>query len=109
MAGGARLRGVSVKLERRAGDRSLDEAWNHHPVLARLARSDRVEEARDDAVEPAFLVEAEREKLVHRLRVGVEPASFSDGPVDATIALRQWTLLAMVSVYHGARRDQNPL
>ena len=48
-----------------------------HPVLAALTRADGVEEPGDDAVEAALLVEGEREELVHRLRVGVEPAALA--------------------------------
>ena len=45
------------------------------PYCAALARPDRVEQPRDDAVEAALLVVGEREELVHRLRVGVRPAA----------------------------------
>src|SRR2546421_389846 len=69
----ARLCPVSVDLEREACEGALDEARDHHPVLAALPRADRVEEPDDDAVEAALLVPREREVLVHCLRVGVEP------------------------------------
>ena len=42
----ARLRPVAVHLERLAGQRPLDEARDHHPVLAALPRADGVEQAR---------------------------------------------------------------
>ena len=58
------------------------------PYWPRLARTDGVEEPRDDAVEPVLLVEAEREELVHRLRVRVQPAPLGDGAVDAPVVLR---------------------
>ena len=74
---GARLRAVAVHLERRTGEGALDEARDDHSVLARLLRADRVEEADDHAVEAPLLVEAEREELVHRLRVRVQPAALA--------------------------------
>ena len=105
----ARLAAVAVDLERLAGERALDEARDHHPVLAALPRADRVEEARDHAVEPALLVVAEREELVHRLRVGVQPALLGRRPVDAPVVLAQRLLGAVVAVDLRARRDQHAL
>ena len=105
----ARLLAVAVYLERRAGERALDEARDDHSVLARLPRPDRVEEADDDAVEPALLVEAEREELVDRLRVRVEPAALADRAVDAAVVLRQRAFLAVVAVDLRARRDEHAL
>ena len=74
------------------------EAWHDHPVLARLARPDGVEEPRDDAVELALLVVGEGEELVHRLRVCVSPAALRRGPVDAAAVLLERRLVAVVAV-----------
>ena len=109
MAEGARLRAVAVDLERRAGERVADEARDHHPVLAALARADRVEQAHDHAVELPLLVVGEREELVHRLRVGVQPALLRRRPVDAPVLLGERPLLAVVAVDLGGRRDQDAL
>ena len=62
-----------------------------------------------DAVEASLLVEAERQELVHRLRVGVQPAALGDGAVDTPVVLLQRPLLAVVSVDLRARRDQHAL
>src|SRR5476649_657119 len=52
---GARLLAVAEHRDRFAGERLTHEVRNHHPVLARLPRSHRVEEAHDDHRELAFL------------------------------------------------------
>src|SRR5262245_42987596 len=67
----ARLRAVTVYLDRLAGERALDHARDHHPVAAALPRPDGVEQPHDHRVEAALEVVREREVLVHRLRVGV--------------------------------------
>ena len=105
----ARLRPVAVHLDRLAGQRPLDEARDHHPVLAALPRADGVEQADDHRVEPALEVVREREVLVHRLRVGVQPALLRRRPVDAAVAFLERALLAVVAVDLGARGDQDPL
>jgi hypothetical protein len=46
-----------VNLERLTGEGALDEARHDVSVLAVLARPDRVEETRDHAPEPSFLLE----------------------------------------------------
>ena len=68
-----------------------------------------VEEPDDHAVEPALLVEAEREKFVDRLRVRVQPPALAHRAVDAAIVLRQRPFLAVVAVDLGARRDEHAL
>ena len=71
---------------------------------------DGVEEAGDDAVEPALLVEAEREELVDRLRVRVEPAAFGRrGRRRAGRSPTSGALLAVVAVDLRARRDEHAL
>src|SRR4029079_7551588 len=99
MAEGARLRAVAVNLDRVAGERALDEARDHHSVAAALAWPDVMEEPHDDRVESALEVVREREVLVHRLRVGVEPALLGGRPVDAPIALHHEALLAVCAAH----------
>ena len=54
-------------------------------------------------------MEAERQELVHRFRVRVEPAALGHRPVHAAILLRQGPLLAVVAVDLRAGRDQHAL
>src|SRR5207342_2449254 len=105
----ARLLTVAVDLERRAGEGALDEAGDDHPVLAALARADRVEEAGDDAVEAALLVVGEGEQLVHRLRVGIGPAPGGGGAVDAAGILGQGLERAVVAVDLRGGGEENAL
>jgi hypothetical protein len=109
MAEAARLAAVAVDLERRVRERARDEARDHHPVLAALARADGVEEPDDHAVETALLVVREREELVHRLRVGVRPAPLRRRAVHAARVLGERRLLAVVAVDLGGRGDEHPL
>ena len=51
----------------------------------------------------------QREELVHRLRVGVEPALLGRRPVDPARVLGERTLLAVVAVDLGGRGDQHAL
>src|SRR5215208_581707 len=109
MTEGTGLHAVAVDLARRTGERALDETRDHHPVLAGLLRPDGVEQSDDHAVKPPLLVEAEREELVDRLRVRVQPAALAHRAVDATIVLRQRAFLAVIAVHLGARRDEHAL
>src|SRR6266498_471527 len=72
--------------------------WDDHPVLRALARSNRVEQASDNAVEPMLLVSGEREELVHRLGVGIRPPTGRRGTVDAASVLSQQLRLGMIAV-----------
>ncbi len=109
VAEAARLVPVAEDLEPAAAERGADEARDHHPVAAALARADGVEEADDHAVEPALLVVGEREELVHRLRVGVGPAALRRRPVDAAGALVERRLVLVVAVDLRGRGDQDAL
>ena len=51
MAEAPGLISVAVDLDRRAGERALDEGRDDHPVLPALPWPDRVEQPHDDAVE----------------------------------------------------------
>ena len=102
------LAAVAVYLERSAGQRPLDEARDHHSVLASLTRADRVEQPGDHAVQLTSLVVGEGEVLVHRFGIGVQPALFRRRPIDAPIVLREWLLGAVIAVNLGARGDEHP-
>ena len=104
-----RLRAIAVDLDRLPRERPLHEAGDHHPVLPGLAGADGVEEADDHAVEPALVVVAEREELVHCLRVGVKPPARRRGTVDPAVGLDELLLLAVVAVDLGRRRDEHTL
>src|SRR5207247_7572883 len=67
VAKSARLRTVAVNLERRSRHGGAYEASHDHPVLAALARTDRVEQTRGHEVETSLLPVREREVLVHCL------------------------------------------
>src|SRR3954470_15152815 len=109
MAEAPRLSAVAMDLERFAGERAVDEARNHHPVLAALPWADRVEEPGDHAVEVTLAVVAEREMLVHRLGVRVQPAPRRRRAVDPAGVLLERFLLAVVAVDLRARGHQHAL
>ncbi len=103
------LHPVAVDLDRRAREGACDETRDHHPVLPLLPRADRVEKARDNAVELAFLVEGEREELVHGFRVGVEPPAFGHRTVHPPVPFLERAFFAVIAVDLGARRDEHSL
>ena len=109
MTEAARLLAVPENLERFPGQRTLDEAGHHHPVLPGLAGADGVEQPGDDAVETPFLVVREREELVHGLRVCVRPAPLRRRSVYAARLLVQRVFVAMVAVDLRRRCDQHAL
>ena len=109
VAEAAGLCAVTVYLEGLVCDCRRHEPRDDHPVLAALARSDRVEQTDDDAIEVAFAVVCECEMFVHRFRVGIEPAPRRRRPVDPSVVLVQRPLFAVIAVDLGARRDQDPL
>jgi hypothetical protein len=98
-----------VDLERRAGDRRLNESRDDHPVLAALARSDGVEEAGDHELEVPLLPVGECQVLVHRLRVRVQPALLGRRPVDTARVLAERVGRAVIAVDLRGRRDEHPL
>src|SRR3954470_12358862 len=75
VAEAAPLGAVAVDRYVLVGERLAHERRDHHPVAPRLARPDRVEEARDDGGLLALLPVGEREELVEHLRAGVRPAA----------------------------------
>src|SRR6266511_4791430 len=109
MAERASLGPVTMDFERLPAECRADEARNHHSVVANLPRPDGVEEADDNGVEAAFEVVRERQMLVHRLRVRVQPALFGCRTVDPAVPFRKRTLLAMIAVDLRARGDQDAL
>jgi hypothetical protein len=80
-----------------------------HAVLAALARADGVEQADDHAVEAALLVVGECQELVHRLGVGVGPATRRGGAVDAARVLGERELLTVVAVHLAGGGDEHAL
>ena len=109
VAEAARLRAVTMHLEGLVCECRRHEPRDDHPVLAALARADGVEQPDDDAVEVALPVVCECEMLVHRLRVGIEPATGRRRAVDPPVVLVERPLLTVIAVDLGARRDQDAL
>src|SRR5215208_706892 len=103
------LRPVTMDFERHPSECCADEARDHHSILAALPRSDGVEEADDDDVEPPLEVIRERQMLVHRLRVRVQPTLFGSRTVDPAVVFRERPLLAVVAVDLGAGGDEDAL
>ena len=71
----ARLRAVAIDRDRLAAQRLADKTRHDHPVLPRLPRADRVEEAADRHRKLRLHPVGQREEFVHRLRAGVAPAA----------------------------------
>ena len=96
-----------MDLQRLAGERPLHESRDDVPVPAVLPGPDRVEEARDHAVQSSLVAQRERQELVERLRVGVGPALRGRRPIDPLRVLLEQDVRRMVAVHLGAGRDQH--
>ena len=106
MAETSRLLAVAKDFQRFVLFRRRDEAGQHHAVTPGLARTDGVEQPRDDDRQIFFPRVGQREKFVGELRAGVTPARLARRADEQIVVLAELRLRALAINFRGRGQQQ---